>query len=86
MSILASLNHCNIVLFEGKYTLEVRTYAMRDFIVNMASKSGLIVDVIVKPSPRYFSSPEKHLEHLKESNELFKEFVTTLGLKLINPT
>jgi hypothetical protein len=83
MSIIASLNHVQIIKLEGKFTLVVRTEEMKRYLLEMAAKSGLEVDISVKRPSRFFKSKQQHLDYLLENNEMFKSFVDTLGLKLI---
>jgi hypothetical protein len=79
--VIAYLNHTRITKKGDTYYLQVRTKECAEMLLERANVIGISLEVEVLGVPN-LTSKEKILEHFTNKNPLFKELVTSLGLKL----
>jgi len=82
MSIIATLNHCNIRKVKGIFYADVRTIELKEYLEKRASEKGMELIVTHKPAPHHFKTKQDYLDYTIANNENFNNFVKELGLKL----
>lgn len=65
------------------YKLTLRTEQAKRIIERYALAKNLHIEILVDPPPIFYPTKEAYLDSLIKKNELFKELVQGLGLKLV---
>ena len=77
------LSNAKLTKEGGIFKLTLRTEQAKRIIERYALAKNLHIEILVDPPPIFYPTKEAYLNSKVKSNELFKELVDGLGLKLV---